>query len=180
MNMFWNGTWFVSSEWGSDAFVSVVRAAAIAAMVSSCTSMTNQFETDIVDAAVSEANAQEPSDAPLVMELDPDLSDRIIQQAADILGIAPGQLENVYATISYKVDGGEKLLSLVSDPDLVGASKEQRLIDATAFRIPTPKEDLTTEEDVTSEFAEVIIVSTKSPAAQASCGAGAGSRFCRP
>jgi hypothetical protein len=108
------------------------------------------------------------------------LSERIKQQASDTFGIAPGQLQNVYATISYDVDGGEKLLSLVSDPDLVGASKEQRLIDATAFAIPTLKEDVPTAGDVTTEFAEVIVVSTKSPAVQASCGAGAGSRFCRP
>jgi hypothetical protein len=123
MNMFWNRK--LSSEWGSGAVVHMLRAATIAAVVSSCS-------TSPPRAVLAEA--EEPPTPPLVMRLDPasssaeaSLVDAIKnyalnayrelsteeKSAAQNIITNKNQLLIVHVTISYRDSNGEeRLLSL--------------------------------------------------------------------
>ena len=74
MNMFWNRR--LSSEWGSATVLHILRAVAIAAVVSSCSTSPPRSPAVL-------AEAEEPAIPPLVMLLDPDSS-----LAADIKNYA--------------------------------------------------------------------------------------------
>jgi hypothetical protein len=169
MNMCWSEKWFVSSEWGSDAFVHMLRAAAIAAVVSSCSTMKAQSEADI-----TKASAEEPPDPPLVEQLPTSLSDEIKRQAVEVFRIEPSRLQNAYAIISYTdEDDYEKLLAFV--PTVRGPERE---IHVDSFRVPTGPGP----GDYSIDFREAMVVFTESPDAQTSCGASStgGTRYCRP
>jgi len=169
MNMCWSKMWFVRSEWSRDAFVHMLRAAAIAAVVSSCSTMNAQSEAD-----TKNANAEEPPDPPLVEQLPTSLSDEIKGQAVEVFGIDPGRIQNAYAVISYvDEDNQEKLLAFI--PTAPGTIREVHI---DSFRIPTGPGP----RDYSIDFREALVVYTASPDAQVSCGGSSvgGSRYCRP
>ena len=121
MNMFWNRK--LSSEWGSGAVVHMLRAAMIAAVVSSCSTSPPRF--------VVLAQAEEPAIPPLVMLLDPTLPSQ--QRSKTTRGMltknsppeeksafeniieSKDRLQIVHVTISYiDVKNEERLLSLAA------------------------------------------------------------------
>ena len=168
MNMFWNVRWSVAGQGSSAAFVHALRAAAIAAVASSCSTQSD------------DGYPQEPSAAPPVRTLTPNMSETIKEQLRAEFPQEFGNIEDIkFVSIAYTIEGGgvdeHKLLALDPEPSPV---REQ--VDVDDFRIPRLVEEGSTDPvDGYIGFEDAIVIYTGSSSSQTTCGPpSGGTRYC--
>jgi hypothetical protein len=157
MSICWNGTLtMIAGEKGRAAFVHVLRAATIAVVASSCSTMKWQSESDAGDAAISAAEAEEYQ-PPRVADLPKDVEDVLASHGFE-------QAQFVAVAYTDPEDGREKLISLqTSKPSDIK---------------PVPEEEFVVPLDGTN-FDEAIVIYTGSPAKRRGCGrSSGGTRYC--
>jgi hypothetical protein len=163
MTMLWNRRWSaVAGERAGAALGHVLRAATIAAIASSCSTMQAQSESDVAHAAISPASGEEYPPPPEIRSLTEDERSRF----GDFLS-KEGFPDIQFLTIAYTdpENGEDKLVALKFHE-----SKEaDPPVDEQAFLIPP----------VDKEFDDAIVVYTGSPARITSCGRrSGGTRYC--
>jgi hypothetical protein len=175
MDMFWSGRWTMTGGRGGGAFAHILRAATIAMVTSSCSTMNAQSEQGVADVNVSQASSEE-YDAPRLIVVDTEESEQILSEEIKrrIQGEFPDtQILSVYAVTVYKdpSTGSEKLLAIGP------ISTEPLDLDAYQFLIPPVEGDL----ESPGGFNEAVVIFTGSPAGARSCGAAssAGTRYVR-
>jgi hypothetical protein len=187
MNMFWNRK--LSSEWGSGAVVHMLRAATIAAVVSSCSTSPPRSP-----AVLAEAEAPQPP--PLVMLLAPasplagDIKayawntyrnlPTVERSAYEHLLREENQLQSVYITISYMdPENTEKERLLALAPTLPNPNNTDWDANPASARIPIPPGP----GSFSTDWDDANIYNTGSPLTATYCqpvgsGSSAGTRYC--
>jgi hypothetical protein len=161
--MLWNGRWSaVARARAGIALGHVLRAATIAAIASSCSTMQAESGSDGADAAIFPGSGEEYPPPPEVRSLTQDE----IARFGDFLS-KEGFQDVQFLTVAYTdpKDGEEKLVALkfyesdAADPP----------VDENTFLVPP----------VGKEFDDAIVVYTGSPARITSCGRrSGGTRYC--
>jgi hypothetical protein len=150
MSIYRNGRRAVTGRRSGTAFTHMLRAATIAVVASSCSSMMEQSEADPEDAAMSPASGEEyaPPEIKLLTEEERARFEEFLAKE--------GYRDVQFMSIVHTEDGREQLTTL----DLFGSGIEEFKIDEDEFLIPPAGID----------FGRAIVAYTGSPADVTSCG----------
>lgn len=165
-----DGKWpAVAKGRGFAAVAHVLRAATIAVIASSCSTMSSEPEPQAADLAMVPANSDD-YDTPAIGEVGPALEEQIRKQVSEqfqSLGIQ--SLLNSYVVTAYiDTQGQEKLVAL-------GEFSSEGPLETAEFQVPPVKGDPPSP----TGFKQAVVIFVASPNGARSCGSNSGgSRYC--